>query len=633
MTRSVRWEPGLVSGPWGWAPALSVLCSVSILLLSLANTLARAGWPLAEALFWIALPIAILPISVALLRAQCPRRERVALVVLIGLTLYGPAVMTSPGSFDAYDELLHLRTVEDILRAGHLFQPNPLLIVSPYFPALETTTSAIMQLSGADAFPTGLVLLAFTRIVFAISLFLLFEEASSSARVAGIAALVYMLNPSFVDFDGQFGYQSLALPLVPLILFLTARWARSEDGPPPASIGLLIGLLLATVIISHHITSYALVALLAGWSVLHIAMRRSDIYQGSIVRVAVLAALGAVAWLLVVATLTIGYLVPPLAGAVLEAIRLVTTGEGRELFVSATGELAPLWQRLIGFAATGILLAGLPLGIAAVLGRPRRNSLAMLLVGVALAYPVSLVLRLTPTGSEAAGRSLAIIFLGVAFVAAEGTLLFGRIVAWLTSPPRPQPIARGVGRVASMTTLWGAVFALGVGVLAVGGVILGISPANRLAGPYLVGADSRSIDAESTAAAVWAGEVLGHDRRIAADRVNRLLMGSYGIQHVVFHHSEGIQTWQLFLSPVVGPAEGTRLRRLKLEFLLIDRRLSHSLPLVPFYYEEGEIFEGVHSRPIPAAILGKWDQSRTVDRIYDSGAIQIYDVRRLSGVE
>ncbi|MDH4335622.1 MAG: glycosyltransferase, partial [Chloroflexota bacterium] len=157
------------------------------------------------------------------------------------------------------------------------------------------------------------------------------------------------------------------------------------------------------------------------------------------------------------------------------------------------------------------------------------------------------------------------------------------------------------------------------------------SPATRLPGPYLVGADSRSIDDESIAAARWAKEILGADHRFAADRVNRLLLGSYGAQHVVFHGSDGVEQWQVLLSPQIGAVQIARLQLGEVEFVLIDRRLSWSLPLVPFYYEEGEIFEGRHTTPISAQVLAKWDRTAGVDRVYDSGHIQIYHVGGLYG--
>jgi hypothetical protein len=293
--------------------------------------------------------------------------------------------------------------------------------------------------------------------------------------------------------------------------------------------------------------------------------------------------------------------------------------------------VAPLWQRLAGIGATGILLAWLPIGVGAIWVRLRNNSLALLLLLVGLGYPVSLLLRLTPTGSEAAGRSSAIIFLGLAFVVAQGIVSFGDFVNWCAAHLRlPRSWSSRVVSLAGRTTRWRVIAAAGFGVLVLGSVVVGTSPDTRLPGPYLVEADPRSIDAESIAAARWARNVLGTDSRMAADRVNRLLLGSYGVEQVVFAHSEGVETWELFLSPGIDKVEQATLERIGLGYLEIDRRLSRSLPLFGFYYEEGEIAGGPYTAPISSAVLGKWDRNPAVDRIFDSGDLQVYDVRRLS---
>ena len=613
----------LVRGPWGWFPLLTIVVGLGSLMLATAYNMARFNIGGAEILFWIAFPIEVAPIAAILLLPNRARRERIALVVLLGIGMMMPDLLRSPSSFNGYDELLHQRSLDDILRFGHLFHPNPLLTVSPYFPSLEIVGSAIAQLSGADPFSTSVALLGFIRILFATGLFLLFEEVSASSRLAGVATLIYILNPSFAFFDGSFAYESLALPMIPIILFVVARWARSGATSWRPLPGLMLAVLLVTIIISHHITSYGLAGLLVGWAVIHRIVRRRDRYTASPALVALVTTLGVAVWLFSVASLTLGYLFPPLSGAVRQMIRLITTGEGRALFQAATGEVAPLWQRFTGLGATGLLMAALPIGIGVVWKRMRGNSLALLLTVLALGYPASLVLRLTPTGSEAAGRSSAMIFLGLAFVVALAIGSLGDLAGWLL---RHLHLPRGL----AAPTPWRVVGVAASAVLVLGATVVGTSPAARLPGPYLVSADIRSIDAESIAAATWARTELGADRRFAGDRVNRLLLGSYGMQHVVFHHSEGIESWQVFLAPTINAAVRARLVQLTLEYLVIDRRLSQALPLSGFYYEEGEIAQAPHTVPIAAAVLGKWDGNAAVDRIFDSGNLQIYDVRRLS---
>jgi hypothetical protein len=190
------------------------------------------------------------------------------------------------------------------------------------------------------------------------------------------------------------------------------------------------------------------------------------------------------------------------------------------------------------------------------------------------------------------------------------------------------PVTAALSR--PLAGLWRPAFVAGLLVVTLGGVVLGSAPATRFPGPFIVGADARSITAEGVDTALWEREVLGPGRRIAADRVNRLLAGSYGRAYVVFQGSDGVETWQPFLSAGVGADEVARIRRANIDYLVIDRRLSSDLPLVPFYYEEGEIFNGEHTVPVAPRVLAKWDAASGVDRIYDSGNIQLYDVERVA---
>lgn len=614
---------------WGWLPALSLVAAVGLVAVSASFALVGAGIHLAEPLFWIGLLLISAPITLRLAATSPGIRERVGLVVVLGLMFQLVHVVGSPDSFTNYDALLHLRTITDILSTGHLFTPNPLLPVSPLFPGLEIVTAAVVQISGVDPFTASVVVLSFARILFAVGLFALYREAASSERVAGLATAIYMLNPNFTFFDSGFSYETLALPLVPILLLVTA--IRSQRGG-----GLLLGAALAalavTMTITHHVTTYGAAALLLGWLVINRIVRGTDRYHrwGIIFSTALL--LGAAGlWLVAVGQVVVGYLAPPLSAAINEAIRLLTTGQGRPVFVSATGQVASIWERAVGLGTAVLLTFGIPVGLAPLVRRHRTSSLALLLGLVAVVYPMSLAARLTPTGSEAAGRSLGFVFLGLSFVVAMGVVATAETVAGRVRGMRDPVRGTIRGSPARSQQAWKAAFVAFVVVIILGGAVIGTAPATRFPGPYLVGADSRSIDNESTAAARWTRELLGPNRRIAADRVNRLLMGAYGQADVVFHGSGGVETWQFFLSAGVGPLEVARMTTARVDYIVIDRRLSTSLPLVPFYYEEGEIFEGRHTTPVLPSVLGKWDAVPQVDRIYDSGDVQLYDVRRLAG--
>jgi hypothetical protein len=65
------------------------------------------------------------------------------------------------------------------------------------------------------------------------------------------------------------------------------------------------------------------------------------------------------------------------------------------------------------------------------------------------------------------------------------------------------------------------------------------------------------------------------------------------------------------------------------EFVMVDRRLSQGIPASGFYFDKGEPGAGAFTRPISAAVLGKFDGVSGASRVYDNGVQQIYAVRAL----
>jgi multisubunit Na+/H+ antiporter MnhF subunit len=370
---------------------------------------------------------------------------------------------------------------------------------------------------------------------------------------------------------------------------------------------------LVAVVTSHHVTAVAMITALIVWSAA-LAFSR---WRGYVTRrtqgvggIAVIATVAAVGWALYVATETVKYLGSPLLVTFKDMLRIIAGEPGRTLFDAVAGG-PPAWERVVSIATTLVIVLALPLGLAILWRRYRRRPTALLLGIVAMAYPVVLVFRFTSsTGLEAASRANTFVFVGVAFVVA---LVLVRLVQRLTSSRAviASPVAFGV-----------------VTLIFVGGLALGTSAWSRLPGPFLVGGETRAISPQGTAAAAWTFVELGAGNRVAADRSNRLLLGSYGDQRVVFDGRDLISLWPLYDAPTMdGVAEDT-VRRGDIRFVLVDRRLSTALPMVGFYFDQGEVPPG-HQSAIPADSLAKFDRDDRVDRIYDSGAIQIYDTSRL----
>src|SRR6266508_3927100 len=296
---------------WGWLPALSLLSAFGLLLVALANNSARAGAAWSNVLFWAGLLLLFAPAAVRLIALEAERPERIGLVLLLGTGLYLVKLLHSPLSFTLSDELQHWRTAGDIIESGYLFAENPLLPVSSLYPGLESITVALADLSGFTLFAAGVIVLAAAR---------------------------RRLTP-----DGD----AVGLTLVTLLG-------------------------LAAVVITHHITTYALVAFLAVWALIA-SLRAHDRWTAPHPRgLALLALVASLTWLVYAATLTAKYLFPQLGGSLTQLIQLIA-GEavGRELFRSPAGLVSPLWERLTGYTAIVLILLGLPFGLRQVWRRQR----------------------------------------------------------------------------------------------------------------------------------------------------------------------------------------------------------------------------------------------------------------------
>lgn len=599
--------------PLGWFPALSLVGAVGLLFVAVADTGARvaAGW--AAGLFWVGLLLLFCPVALHLFALQAARYERLGLVALLGSGLYLVKVLHSPTEFTFADEYLHWRTAQDVLGSGVLFQINPMHPVTPLYAGLANVTTALCHLSGMSIFASGIVVIGVARLVLMLMLYLFCEEISQSAWMAGVATLLYMVNANYLFFSAQFAYESLASPLAMLVVFVLVFRQRLAD-PGRLGMNLVVLLGIGAVVVTHHVTSYIFVSFLGLWLlVTWLRTKGSSDRAADLSTTTLLALVISLTWLIYIATLTIGFLAPNLRDALLSILRLLA-GEmtSRTLFQVSGSPVPPRWEQWVSVAAVGLTLLALPWGLWCIWQSQRRNPLMLALAVAALGYPLSLVLRLTtPQGAEITNRTWSFLFVAIAPVLALGLERF-----WLAD--------RQHWMRAGLFTTWATL-------LFMGGVIIGFPVWGRLPGPYLVGADMRSIEPQSVRAAEWMRVVPGPNNRVIADRTNRMLLGSYGEQYPVMQFGDKLPTWQVIMSPALGPAERSMLQQGAIRYVLVDRRLATGLPLVGFYFEKSEPNVFQYTVPLDAAALQKFDHQEQVNRIFDSGDIRIYDVGAVSG--
>ncbi len=597
---------------WGLLPVFAVGSGLTMLSLAVANTASRYGadWP--PALFWVTLCLFFAAAAGRLLSERIRPAERIGLVVLVGLTFYCVKILAYPSQFAYFDEFLHWQTVNDILQTKRLFSPNTLLPVSPLYPGLELITSAITQLTGLSVSEAGIILIGVARVLLMLSLYLLFTEISRSPRIAALATLLYTCHTNFLFFSSEFSYESLALPLATFGLFVIARRLRRRDFDI-VRFALIIMLLIYAISVTHHLTGFAFAGIVVLWAAISLFRIRGSRAWLDLALISAIIVLIIGSWTNYVGNTTSEYLGPVIRTGVTELLRRIA-GEaiGRELFQSSTGVVSPLWERVAGVAAVAFILLMLPVGLFFVWRRYRRQALALALGCLVVVYPAMQAFRLTSRGWELASRSAAFLFWGIAFVLAVAfvNLFSGR---------------------SRFNTRLGRLVAIGyITVIFVGGAISGWPGWGRLAGPYIVAGDPRAIEAQGIAAAEWVGANLPPKARIGADRINMLLMAALGNQRPITHLSDNVDIADVYFAPTLGSNELLLLNKLNVRLLVVDERLSTALPILGAYFESTENGGRPHTTPPALSVLQKFNGVQGIDRIYDGGAIKLYDVSQLA---
>ena len=137
---------------------------------------------------------------------------------------------------------------------------------------MEIFTTALSSLTGLSLYASGILLIGVADLIFVLALYLFFEHFTDSPRMAGIAAVLYMANPGYLFFDMNYAYESLALPLAVFVLFAVARRSKA---PTSQRLGLNVVILLGlgAVVVTHHLTSFFLVAFLLLWTVILLILK------------------------------------------------------------------------------------------------------------------------------------------------------------------------------------------------------------------------------------------------------------------------------------------------------------------------------------------------------------------------
>ena len=597
----------------GQIPLLALLAALGLLICTGADALARATLAPSPLIYWAGILVIGLPIFYRLLAGEMRDGERLFLVCLLGLALYGVKLARDSFLFTFPDEFIHAFNADQIASQHELFGSNPLQPISTDYPGLEGAASALMTMTGISSFGAGIVMIGAARLALVTGLFLLFRRVSGSSRLAGVAAAVYAGSSNFLLWGVQFSYQSLALPLLVVVLVAVSERESAPRDWGPAWV-LPIGLLIAAIVVTHHLTSYALAVILALLSLLY-WVRDRRLGWPNPWPYALAAAGAAAAWLFLVAGATVDYLGPVLSRAFHSTVDTVTGEANARALFEGTAAVqtvglgnTPAAARIVALASVAILVAGLPFGLWQVWRRHRAQPLALLFCVAAIGFFGVLALRFAPAAWETSNRAGEFLFIGLAFVVAFAGMLgylwlnhkVPRSAAWL-SP-------------ALLTALFGVVL--------VGGAISGWPYNAQLASPLRAEAHGRTIESEPVGLARWVEKHVPGGGFAAAEADARTLL-SPGRQRARTGKTPDITTLikRTKLESFVVPL----LRSRNLRYVVADRRRIASNTIYGYRFSLLPP-AGVPDILLPGASVLKFEQIPTAARLMDSGNIVLYDV-------
>jgi hypothetical protein len=601
------------------------------------DALGRTGHQsLVVPLFLAGLTFIFAPCAWRLTGSAATRNERIWVSVILGLGLLASYIFRSPLVFDNFDEMAHSATLTRLLDSGTLFQPNPILPVSPYFPGIQLVTITTRVLTGLPLLLDQMIVLALTRIVVVLCVFLIVERACHSSRAGGIGVLVYAANPEFYSLGAQYGYQTLALAFAVAAVYLLFV---SIDTTQPKWGGLFALALvsIAGMVVSHHVTAWLTIGFLVVWAAglrllidppgrpaagdparsqagvasrdEHVARRKK---QSRIVGLAALAGIVlAAAWIAFLGHVLTGYIDPLVEAGARNVAAMVSHLHGnRKLFQNSAGGGTPYWEEALIFASAAFFCLIILISLYAVVWKKsvRGGRLRYLPAAIAATYPLAMLTNISSDAKDIGARTTTFIFFGVAVIA--GGWLAGRLLK------RRRLIER-------MATIGVAI------VCFLGSTLYGGGPLPILVnGPYIVGAHERSLGAPSLALANWVSTHLPAGSRVAADRDNAGLLNDFGQVEPVSPLNGSPSPAPLFFDPQLTPSDISLIRKEHIRYLVTDTRLTTGLPLFGAYIATGETG---HPTRLTAAELEKFNSIRGVYRVYDNGAIQVYDLSRLLG--
>jgi hypothetical protein len=149
-------------------------------------------------------------------------------------------------------------------------------------------------------------------------------------------------------------------------------------------------------------------------------------------------------------------------------------------------------------------------------------------------------------------------------------------------------------------------------------------------GPFLAGAEQRSIDETTVAVAKWSGTYMPDGSSVAADFTFSRLIPNFADVTAVTQPAGFESVTPMFISESMNQFSLELILRNEVDFVVVDTRLvGHTQKSGCFY--EGCAGYGAEAATVTPAMVQKFENEPGFELVLD-GPVKIYDVRELRGV-
>jgi len=599
----VAMPAGRASSPHRLEAAATLLSSLGLLIQVVGYVLGwRGDESAAIGLWYMGFVGIVVPFAWLLLAPSRTGHQRLGAALAFGLIMYASWYLTDPIMSTRFDETLHVTTLVDMVDHHSFFYPNTTLPVSPHYPGLEFATAGVHWLTGLPLIACQVLVVVTARSTFILALFLLASRIGRSTQVGAATVLLYAGSAQFYFFNSQFSYQTVAIAMLMAALYLLVR-AFDSDEERPWKLLLAVQLCLGGLAITHHLTSWLVLVLL--WLLALFFWRGGEERRARLTLItAELATVVVLAWTAIIAPLLISYLGPIFDLATSQLLTALDGSGSREIGSASDGTKTPTWELMI---MAGSILLWMAMLAPAAWRAWRRGSLGptrarYVPLAIAVIYPGLQLARFAPSAAEVADRASTFVTMAMALV----------VAAWLA--PRIHTFA--------------ALVVPALVMLILGGTLIGSGPDwQRVPGPYLAGAEQRSIDSESVAVAQWAGTYLPKGSRVAADSTFIRLLPNFGPVTTITQPAGYDSMTPLFIAHSVNEEVLTLILHNDVDFIVVDTRMVGQTVKSGGFFE-GSTGYGPDAQTIKRDQVQKFDDQPGFDLVLD-GPVKVYDVRPL----